>query len=449
MRRLLLLSCVWACSNPPPPELPGRDRTGPAELANKDCAKLMPYPTNFGQAEYVWADLDRAELCTVYVEQDDCVVAIWRDCAGDSREWQGRVAGAGASRMLHLESIYANNGARPARAPSCCEGPILPADREPDEAILSCGLQGCGIDVDKKHLGIQLERKRSGGGPTLGNSLTLGPTGSKIVASANLGDSLWVLVQGPEPGIYGQNGERLATIEGQAMVAGHGAFYVAQGRTLSRVEPSGAVSATFSVSSTIAHLAVLTDGILLGTADELVRFNSTISVPQRRPVTGLTGLIGLPRVDEPAAVAFFASKIETITSTLGRKLELDLAKDTVRDLTHTLPQLGFAIDANTVGFAGKCNLDDSGKRCFFEARLEQPLRLERTALPQGSLQALAVSATGDRIVAVSDQGLRTFLRGPLRPELQHTLDLAGQGLAVISGVWWVTADQRATAVTPP
>src|SRR5262249_11798300 len=105
-----LVACVVACllvacSSPPPPLIPSRDAIGPPREADRNCPISFE---RFAQAYFRIADLDRATSCIGYIEQDECILALFRDCTYDHpRSWQGFIdMGAdiriGASYDPHL-----------------------------------------------------------------------------------------------------------------------------------------------------------------------------------------------------------------------------------------------------------------------------------------------------------------------------------------------------------
>src|SRR5262245_7532167 len=84
---MLLVACAPSPEAPLP--LPAGSRP-PAPAGGCDIVRQ-------DYAGYYWfSDLETGRSCRVYLEQDDCVVAIFDDCtwpdAWGDRQWTGRVA---------------------------------------------------------------------------------------------------------------------------------------------------------------------------------------------------------------------------------------------------------------------------------------------------------------------------------------------------------------------
>jgi hypothetical protein len=125
VRASLALILVFAagCSGPGAPTIPEREQIGPPEAAGDHCPrKVVP---RFGQAYFHVADLDLGRTCIGFVEQDECVVALFRDCtdqvAETPRSWQGTIDDTG---RIHLERTNETTATVIPRAPTECNGTL-------------------------------------------------------------------------------------------------------------------------------------------------------------------------------------------------------------------------------------------------------------------------------------------------------------------------------------
>ncbi len=153
---LCLAQLLVSCSSPPAPEIPSRVSVGPPQEASATCNP--PYKQQFGQ-KWVWvADQDTGRLCLSYLEQDECVLGMYRDCSSnpdDLREWQGRIT----EDKLQLIAFYPFDGSQP-RKPQCCGGTL-----HDDWVALDC--PGTGICLAGRqledHTGFYFETYREEG----------------------------------------------------------------------------------------------------------------------------------------------------------------------------------------------------------------------------------------------------------------------------------------------
>ena len=103
------------------------------------CAALScqpPYP-RFANRWVRWADLDAGVSCTAFLEQDECVLGLFRDCSveGGLREWRGHVDGRGE---IELRALRAPADAPRARAPECCRGSLVRPETGAAWSLLRC-----------------------------------------------------------------------------------------------------------------------------------------------------------------------------------------------------------------------------------------------------------------------------------------------------------------------
>lgn len=154
LRLRYFLPLLISCSAPPPPKIPPRDLIGPPREAAIECSP--PYQT-FAQSQFRIADLDRGKSCTAFLEQDECILAIFRDCTFDaspSRSWRGAID---SDKRVRLDATYESPaiGTRVARS---CSGILqLPrAAGEPAWSRLACQIPA-GAD-QRPHAGFYFER---------------------------------------------------------------------------------------------------------------------------------------------------------------------------------------------------------------------------------------------------------------------------------------------------
>src|SRR5262249_55091123 len=125
------LCVLSACSSPQPPAIPDRETIGPPREASSEC---KPPTHMFAQDWFAIADLDIGSTCNAFIEQDECVIAIFRDCTDhDStppRSWQGAIGGP---PQLDIELIRTRetSGSIMSRSPISCTGSLQDVTDQP------------------------------------------------------------------------------------------------------------------------------------------------------------------------------------------------------------------------------------------------------------------------------------------------------------------------------
>ncbi|MCK6547502.1 hypothetical protein L6R52_16760, partial [Myxococcota bacterium] len=249
----LVLSALTACSSPPPPVVPPRDVVGPPREAAIECT---PPTAKFAQQWFRLADLDTGTSCEVFVEQDECIVAIFRDCTTPEpelqRSWQGTID---HDMEVALRRTRQSSASTPARTPIDCRGLLeKPADG-PTWVKLHCRLMSGSADpVD--HRGLYLEAV---------------PADAPVPPLATIGPAVSIATAGTHPEDWASDvavlpaaGELWATIAGGAQDPATG-LYV--GRTsASRLEklaaPTLAAPRTVRATKDEAWVFVSDDGAL-------------------------------------------------------------------------------------------------------------------------------------------------------------------------------------------
>lgn len=142
-----------ACSGPDAPIIPDQSVIGPPAAAGDHCPKEAV--TRFAQRWFRVADLDTGRECTGFIEQDECVVALFRDCTDPiskpARSWQGSI-----DKLKHLNLARTTESANGvmARSPTECSGELTIDVNEP---IDTWAKLTCKIPMGK-HGGFYFER---------------------------------------------------------------------------------------------------------------------------------------------------------------------------------------------------------------------------------------------------------------------------------------------------
>ncbi len=129
-----LCAALLACGSPGAPGPAPSERTPAPPVAN-DCPAVG---SPFGNGLFYVQDLNARRVCRAYLEQDECVVAIWDDCtvevANSQRSWEGRIDPVpGAETRMWMRSHSRGSG----QAASSCQG-SLELGSEPARALLEC-----------------------------------------------------------------------------------------------------------------------------------------------------------------------------------------------------------------------------------------------------------------------------------------------------------------------
>jgi hypothetical protein len=438
---------LWACERPPAPALPGRDRIGPPPEAAASCEP--PFPMSFGEAWFLVADLDRGSVCTAFLEQDECVVGLFRDCSdlgpGTPREWQGRFTDR---RELNLVALDPDEtGARPARAPRCCVGPVGPEGPIPSFAVLECQLEGCGAPRDARHAGLYLERLEPASAPPLAPLRTLDvvsplaapvPGLAPTMALLPERDELWVATArrpGGEPAglhvvaVSSATPVRLDVALGgpraMAVAADEGTVFVADEEAVLAIDAAGRRERRrLDLGAEITALVAARERLWVATASSGAALLQAFSVSDLAPGPALaleapvTGLVSLGADGAVALTLQGKSELMQVDAAgaVGSTLPLDDFREL--DLEGLLPRSLTALGGARVGFVARCGAGVERAECFFEADLSGR-ELTRTGVPGvGSLLGVAASGS-DEVWIGSDDGVLTPLpTRPRRPWLQ-------------------------------
>lgn len=280
---LAALSAVAAACDPPgPASLPPAEQVGPPSPAAFACSP--PYARFAGRA-FRWADLDQGRSCSVFLEQDECVLGVYRDCtASAAREWQGEID---AANSIRLRSFSPGAHSPMARQPRCCTGALERPSEGPAWARLHCSTVDCASPHHGDHLGLYLEAAEA-----------VRPQGT-IGAEAQL-DGPVVSAQGPFALIAGQGlaADGVWRVDGPAP---RRVRSVADGRVIALAPSEQVWLATgarvlgpggreWALPSPPLAMAAWSEGAVVALADRLLWFDLSSSAAVREEALGDTGV---------------------------------------------------------------------------------------------------------------------------------------------------------------
>jgi hypothetical protein len=290
-----------ACSGPQAPMIPPRDVVGPPYEASRDCTPptdkfAKPDPTAAG-TNFLFADFDDAKSCIDYIEQDECILAIYRDCTftGGSgmRSWVGAIA---HDKTITLSPTFTNSGVPP-HQPAQCSGSLnnpvsgAPAFASAPWALLSCPTTKTG---EAPYQGIYFERADStvtaalhlasgvinvaaASGPRmnfLSDMIILSSMG-QLWAIANTGmsgDARNGLYVGPTMGTMLSKQGLALTLPGMLRAASDDSVVlIVDGHRITKVDPHspGTAAATYQAPSDILDVGIRGRDVLVAFADPL------------------------------------------------------------------------------------------------------------------------------------------------------------------------------------
>ncbi|MBI2374309.1 MAG: hypothetical protein HYV07_09980 [Deltaproteobacteria bacterium] len=173
-----------ACGSPPAPAPP---EVRPAPPLANECA---PVP-RIAHAPFYFADLESGASCTVFLEQDECVVAIFDDCTDPTRHFEGRVTSEGG---VWLAPEYTQPPT--STPPSRCEGVV--GERAGARPFVNLACRGTA-----RHRGLFLEKVDPSATPvaTIVDTVELPGPAIELVGGGRA-----LVAAGSASGLYGPNG---------------------------------------------------------------------------------------------------------------------------------------------------------------------------------------------------------------------------------------------------
>lgn len=453
------LAMLAGCAGPGDPEYADPNLIGPPPAVGDNCDP--PFPMNFAQDWFVFADLDQGVARNVFVEQDECAIGIYHDATDASanpREWQGFVGADPAVENDYEPSITLvvkrSGGGRLSREPVCCRGGLYPraVDFSPTYAMLACHSSSCEERFDTEHTGLYLELV-DGVDPNTKKeaevTLRQGASASDAVFAAG---SVWVLV---ESSVYriDPNGntavDTMVSVPGARFIAaapGGAAVFVA-GNELVRVETNdNAVQYRTTLPSAPDAMAVTSEGVLVavteGATSALIVYEAATLTPRDVPRTQAERITSLAALDTTTAIAAAtaegSSSLFSVTATMTMALLTDLSRADGLSLGSIVPTRLVQIERQTLGFLGACYMGAARERhCYFEydAAATNETAVRRVGVPEvEQLSDLAYDLATDRVVLSSSAGRVAFIdRGPvMRPRVQSTVRLPSLRLGAIA-----------------
>lgn len=394
-----LLGLLLACDAPPAPPAPSHPGAPPA------AATCTPPYERFGNTEVVWADLDLGRSCTAYLEQDECVLGIWRDCTTPTpREWRGRVTGS----RVEMRALHPAGSSLP-RKPDCCHGEIVETD-DGRRIDFACSSGACTDEIDL--VGHTLET-----GPRVPAGL-LSSEGALPGVMKQVRDGHGLLASGDptRDGVWS-----LAPLERRLALDSAEAFAIdGAGRPWARSDtrlfgPDG--SAHDLPSDTQAMSARATTALVATEGGQIIEYGPGGQLAQ------------MQLTDLPGSVSGLASSAEGEVAILTERpafvirVDFEAASELDR---HPVPELTGApgdaafVDAQLL-FTGRCHATSAERRCLFRLA-PGASALERSALPEAGSVDLPIRLSAQRWLLASGAGpLYPLLDGSLRPEVRRAI----------------------------
>ena len=431
MWRWLSALVLFACSSPPPPEIPPTSEIGPPPAAALMC--FPPY-SMFAQKAFLLADLDQGTSCEVYIEQDECILGIYRDCTDpspSSRQWVGIINSTGMRDALEFDIIEGVGGIVP-RPPKCCDGELV----DGEWAVLDCALSSCSNNSDTAHVGAYIESLDVAASPwgSVAGSGTVGGTGLIDFVFVSGRQEIWAIT--PVSLIVHEIGGASATLpinltsaSGIVLADHEGTAYVADGSQLLRIDTTTrAVDETVDLGAEVVVLTIGPAGVAVGVREGngtrlSLRRAGDLSTEDATHMFETEIGDAVPVQDGNSVTAWVASveggNLLVLTSSLSVSRERSLTKPATKLFSPAPLVLGY--------FADCSNLSNM-KHCYFELDLARE-ETRRIGIPDvGVLTDGAVSQDGTQMLfAGSDGGLGVLERATFRPRVRERVTLTTTG----------------------
>ncbi|MBK6685173.1 MAG: hypothetical protein IPG45_11955 [Deltaproteobacteria bacterium] len=481
MRRLGACCLGWfmACSAPPEPVYPPRAEIGPPFDVARTC--VPPYPSNVGNDYFHWADLDQGTSCVVYLERDDCALAVYQECvpegATTSRQWQGRTYNNMLVRRMEFSPASPGGVSGPTRNPTCCEGDITTGDGGYSSSVLTCWLnRNCGgplTDVPD-HVGLVLQQVRTGVRPEQRiepDRLQVGAVAARTtrLVTREGREELYLLVD--SPGTMAGDGLHRVAISAsgtQLLITATSAqplqvatdathIYLADGDQLHRVDGETVVPAV-NMAGQVLAMAPTSMGLLIATADGA---NSTLRLLDRTTLAELSSSPRVGRISALAAGVEQDAQILAVASYVDRPAleQIDLSLgigSTVELKSFAIPSGLKHVADDTYGFLAPCWNGPTSRSCYWEHAFEPGGgRTDRTSAPDiEDIRDFVIDPEQDYVHLSSSSGRVSVLgRLPLRPLLDERVPLteptSGLARGVNGRIWVLLPNTGALARLEP
>lgn len=483
LARTALLRSAWlgpvavviACSSPPEPVYPPRSEIGPPYDQARMCQP--PFPSGIGNGYYWMADLDLGRSCVVYLEQDDCVLGIYQECAApDStvlRQWQGRAKTANTVRWIELSPAVPSGGNPPARSPTCCEGAVVGEVGGYSTAVLGClrGRNCTGLPPEtpptepQDHVGLVLQQVRIGIQPEQrisGTRLPLEAFAPKVtrLITQNAGTELYALVDGPgadaADGLY----QIMLTASGSTRVLSTTSseplqvawddtqVYLSDGDRVHRRSGSSNQSSG-PLGGKVLAMAAAASGLLVATED------GTGTMLRRLDPTTLGEVASARRTERVSSMAADADPAPSALAVLSyqdrerlERIGPDLAPmgPVVELRDGAIPRQLTFVTTDTYGFLAPCWKDSNARTCywehFFNGEAQGAGVTERTSAPDvADITDFTIDNLHRYVHLSSSTGPVTVVfRQPLRPALDQRIPFTEATSHITSdgtGRYWV------------
>jgi hypothetical protein len=421
----LALVGALACSSPPPPVIPGRDVIGPPYAAQVNCPEGSG-SARIAQSNFRIADLDRGTVCTGFIEQDECIVALYHDCTYDiahARSWQGQIDEK--MSVIDLYASYEHGGGVFPRSPNFCSGTLkLPASAPP-WAMLTCQISGsAGMSP---HSGFYVERADSTPIYHL-----MPPNGIQVVAPRmetegflpgmvvlSKAGQLWVIANGTSAsgdasGLYsGPLGAssltRAMSLNGPTILratADEAWLFIATGSELLRVSPQNPSQPMMvRASGPIVDLAIVGSSVLVavnappnGTRLQAYTIDPLAPAGMEQPLSfAVTGILPLTTTGTIAILASTSSELTPLSFSLT-------PGQSFAPIQGSTPTAYTLVDANTLALA-YISPNNPASTHYLEIGVGPKNTLLDLFVPDASeVQGLACDAQRENMVTVSKGG---------------------------------------------
>jgi hypothetical protein len=413
-----LVGTLWlGCSAPPSLELADPEETGPPPPAAASCTP--PFLNDIGQTMFLFADDNLGVTCRVFLEQDACVVAIFRDCADPTPgEWQGRID----EDRLTFCPVAPVGGSSSLDSADCCTGSI---ETPPGDAVWS-SLKCASTQDSERHSTYLEEEVDTEPFVAPSSPLAVSPADTSVVVDFTQlkTDPQQVFLTIRNPGIPARSGVYRGTVEGgnairidnlsnslsQPSVIRSSpidnALFIVDGTAVHKVPADTlSVSVASSRTNTIDHLDVSAQWVIA--AETSASGTSSLNVYEADSLSHRSSVSS----DAEITAVFAPSTSYIAVATLKDQAEVLTIDPLFASRTlflPTVPTASVLISGTRLAVAGPCGASTNSTVCYFEVDLDQtpPEIIARiSVLDVRSVTSLSYRLDADEVVAVGDNGL--------------------------------------------